>query len=455
MSRATTFRPTLGDAAREAVLKRARAETDSYEMDESTSLLRAAAKEVYRLATEQRLDRSAADDLVRDVAREAGLEPDVAGMIVHLKALREAALLWSGPTESLSVQLTLLTALAPIESSSVWEKTEAGAVLCAARRGSGPDDVAHRRAAVATLNRTVPEEGVREGNIIGLAVPAGGDSRAALIVFADEGRTDHAYTAATAALSGLGQVLERKRLLDLNHAKEQALVASSERRLSRLGLDLHDGAIQDLAVLAADIRLLKRQVADLVHETEHAAVAIGRFDDLEARVGSIDDDLRELARSYQTSRITNRPLTEVIGRTLRAFEGRTRIRTSLEVDGDFMAMTDSQRIALVRSVQEALTNIRQHSGASDVRVRIEEANGAVRAEVIDDGCGFLVEPTLIRAAKHGRLGLVGMAERVRLLGGTFEVDSRPGGPTRIAVVLPEWQLDDEGPVRLDEIPRAG
>ena len=61
------------------------------------------------------------------------------------------------------------------------------------------------------------------------------------------------------------------------------------------------------------------------------------------------------------------------------------------------------------------------------------------AQIVDDGRGFEVAKTLIRAAKRGRLGLVGMGERVRLLGGSFDVDSRPGGPTSISLVLPRWQ----------------
>jgi signal transduction histidine kinase len=61
------------------------------------------------------------------------------------------------------------------------------------------------------------------------------------------------------------------------------------------------------------------------------------------------------------------------------------------------------------------------------------------AVVRDDGRGFDVERALVRAAERGRLGLVGMAERVRLLGGRLEVDSRPGGPTVVSAVIPRWE----------------
>jgi signal transduction histidine kinase len=63
----------------------------------------------------------------------------------------------------------------------------------------------------------------------------------------------------------------------------------------------------------------------------------------------------------------------------------------------------------------------------------------IHAEITDNGRGFDVERTLVKAARNGRLGLVGMSERVRLLGGRFDVQSRPGGPTTVSVVLPAWR----------------
>jgi signal transduction histidine kinase len=100
-------------------------------------------------------------------------------------------------------------------------------------------------------------------------------------------------------------------------------------------------------------------------------------------------------------------------------------------------------------VQEALSNIRDHSGAKRVSVSVSVRRSSVHAEIVDDGRGFVVERTLVRAARRGRLGLVGMSERVRLLGGRFDVDSRPGGPTAISVVLPRWEPQQALAARAD------
>jgi NarL family two-component system sensor histidine kinase YdfH len=66
-----------------------------------------------------------------------------------------------------------------------------------------------------------------------------------------------------------------------------------------------------------------------------------------------------------------------------------------------------------------------------------DADG-VEAKVVDNGLGFDLESTLMRAARDGRTGLLGMNERVRLLGGQCRVESRPGGPTVVWVTLERW-----------------
>jgi signal transduction histidine kinase len=60
-------------------------------------------------------------------------------------------------------------------------------------------------------------------------------------------------------------------------------------------------------------------------------------------------------------------------------------------------------------------------------------------DVADDGRGFDVEEQLLQAARAGRLGIVGMGERIRLLGGRFEIESKPGGPTRVRASMPRWR----------------
>jgi two-component system sensor histidine kinase DegS len=90
-------------------------------------------------------------------------------------------------------------------------------------------------------------------------------------------------------------------------------------------------------------------------------------------------------------------------------------------------------------VEEAFTNIRLHSGASRVTLTVTIGRANLRTVVEDDGQGFDVERTLVQAARAGHLGLVGMGERMRLLGGRLDVESALGGPTTVTATIPRWE----------------
>ena len=195
--------------------------------------------------------------------------------------------------------------------------------------------------------------------------------------------------------------------------------------------------------LRRELRSLQRDLYPFVVES-HRERASGRFDDALARLTELDRDLRETAHSLETSSIVSRPLGEVLHREADGFTRRTGIETHFDVRGDVDALTPSQRIVIFRAVQEALSNVREHSAATTVGVLVRTRRSTTDVSITDDGQGFEVARGLARAAQRGRLGLVGISERVRLLGGTFDIDSRPGGPTTLRFTLPRWESFDTG-----------
>jgi signal transduction histidine kinase len=214
----------------------------------------------------------------------------------------------------------------------------------------------------------------------------------------------------------------------------------------RIGFDLHDGPIQDVLSLGAEVTLLRDQVYPFITDT-HRERAAGRFDDILARVTELDRQLRELSRSLESRSIITRPLGEILHREADAFAERTGIETRLEIRGDPESLTSAQRIAVYRAIQESLSNIREHSGAATVEIRLRMRRAWIEVRVTDDGHGFEVGRALARAAQRGRLGIVGIGERVRMLGGTFEIDSAPGGPTILTFALPRVSPDDRSAFR--------
>ena len=160
----------------------------------------------------------------------------------------------------------------------------------------------------------------------------------------------------------------------------------------------------------------------------------GRFDDLHARLASLDAGLREIARATCSTSPAARPVEEALESELQALELAMPIETELDVRGDLAELTDSQKIVLFRIVQEALSNVRKHSGARSVSVVLDSKPRFLDLTISDDGCGFN-----LRKLAGDRLGLAGIAERVRLLGGVVEVVSGPGRGASVRATLPQWR----------------
>ena len=211
-----------------------------------------------------------------------------------------------------------------------------------------------------------------------------------------------------------------------------------ERRLARLRYDLHDGPQQDVHLLAQDLALFREQLRPMIAADPNGSRLLGRLDDLDAQLVALDGDLRRLSTSVKSPFLQTGSLPDALNELTATFASRTGVRPGLKLRGTLGHLTDSQQITLLALIRESLSNIRKHSDASAVEISIVSEQAGVHAEVTDDGSGFDPESTLVRAARAGRLGLVGMHERVRMLGGRTQIDSRPGGPTVISATLPPW-----------------
>jgi signal transduction histidine kinase len=207
----------------------------------------------------------------------------------------------------------------------------------------------------------------------------------------------------------------------------------AERRLVRLGCDLHDGPVQDVAALLADIRFIRTNLGGSAPPAAAASLA-----DVENRLGELHEELRDLAHSLEARALVERPVVDVLQREAASFRSRSDIRLDLSVSGDVGDLTASQRIAIARIVQEAITNVRDHSRASRVWVRVSTDDLSTLIQVRDDGCGFDPDHVADEPRRGGR-GLRGISERARLLDGSFELETRPGGPTTLEVRLPRWR----------------
>jgi signal transduction histidine kinase len=374
------------------------------------------------------------EELVSSLAGGASVAESEARALLYLASIRDPTRLSLPLQKTVEIVVTLFHALGPVEAASLWLRGADGRLVQVTSSGEAATTRAVRAAAAeAIAGRDAAGAG---RNVHALAI----STRPAALAYRCRRAgltTATAYAREGAATLALLFLLDE--LLSQSADRERSLVESGERRLVRVGFDLHDGPMQDIAALAQDVRLFRAQLAAILADNDHAQIALGRIGDLEARLMTLDGELRQIAASLQSPTVLRVPFTDALAQEVEGFGPEAHVRFELETSGDFDEMTSSQKIALLRVIQESLTNVREHAGAHHVSVRVHGGRARLTAEITDDGRGFDVERRLVQATRAGRLGLVGMGERIRLLGGRFHVESAPGGPTRIHASIPRWR----------------
>jgi signal transduction histidine kinase len=342
---------------------------------------------------------------------------------------------------AIEVQLALLRAFTESDVVSLW-RTSPGRKLeriaCAGRlngQGRRTRQLARR---LLDGKLAVPTPAV---DVTAILIDCA-DGAAALIASGNSALSaEHALLVEAAIpvlIAALGSENRLARWSRPEHAVDRAIdrTSAAERRLTRVRFDLHDGPQQDLVLLAEDLRLFRCQLDSVLGKNANRERLVGRIDDLEARLVALDGDLRRISVSTESPFLQTETLQSALDKVISAFSERTAIEPEARFDGDFTGLTDSQHITLLGLIRESLSNIREHSHAKHVSIVVSAGPQGVTATVTDDGRGFDPETTLVRTARQGHLGLVGMHERVRLLGGHTQIDSRPGGPTVISATLP-------------------
>jgi signal transduction histidine kinase len=353
--------------------------------------------------------RGQARRLIADLEAATGVPRSLIG----LQALGNPDLL-SLPFAALTtIQLEALLAFGDLTSVSLWATDDDE---CLAWRGREPRRDAPRRTQAVMRWQRRHAVLVAEGDHAGDADP--------LLL---------------QAAAVLGPAFERASLVDRDVSGREALAQSAERRLRRLGFDLHDGPVQDVIAFGAEISRLSEQLDELKLEPEVRRLLDGRLEDLRAYLSTVESDLREFCSSLESPALVTRPFEDALRGAVWTFTAKSDIQPSVTIAGNVDDLTDTQRITLYRIVQEALSNICDHSGAREASVDLRVLDTHIELEIRDDGVGFDVDTALLSAAQRGHIGLLGMMERVRLIGGDMQIRSAAGGPTRLSVKLVRWR----------------
>jgi len=205
-------------------------------------------------------------------------------------------------------------------------------------------------------------------------------------------------------------------------------VQEEERR--RIARELHDDTTQALYALSRHIDNFARNRKGLAPE------AISFLDELRQQLNDALDGIRRFIQELRPPMLDDLGLLAALRWQLSDLEKQSGMKAVLTVVGDERRFSADVELVIFRIVQEALRNIEKHAQATEVAARIEFGAGRTEVSVSDNGKGFVVGDDLTELPRAGKLGLAGMAERVRLLAGNMKIESRPGKGTRVMITVP-------------------
>jgi signal transduction histidine kinase len=229
-----------------------------------------------------------------------------------------------------------------------------------------------------------------------------------------------------------GLIDQNEQLHDRVRRAAGRTAALNEVFLRRISADLHDGPGQDMGLALMQFESVGNSCM-VCPGKEHGLFSTSEeFKTIRTAMQSALTDLRAISAGLQLPEIDKLSPCEIAARAIRDYERKTGAAVTLDSKSGTAPMSLSVKITLYRLLQESLANGFRHAGGSGQHVEVRAEENRLLVHVSDRGEGF--DPDV--AAAEGHMGLAGMRERIEILGGSFDLQSRPGQGTRIRVVLP-------------------
>lgn len=210
------------------------------------------------------------------------------------------------------------------------------------------------------------------------------------------------------------------------HRLSGEILQAQEEERRRVARELHDEAAQALTSLLVRVRLLERSAT--------AEEARQHVQELRKLTAEALEEVRRVALELRPTILDDLGLVAALGWRVDEFNAASSARVTLTVSGLEERLPATVELAFYRVAQEALTNVLRHAHAQKAWVTVRREDGWVKLEIVDDGVGFDLQ-TPRKAGSHG-LGLVGMRERMALIGGELSIQAADGGGTRITARAP-------------------
>jgi signal transduction histidine kinase len=208
------------------------------------------------------------------------------------------------------------------------------------------------------------------------------------------------------------------------------ITQAQENERKRIARELHDDTIQSLIALSRRMEALLSPGEWLTTPTAE------RIAELQDQTLDIIKRVRRFSQDLRPSILDDLGLLPALQELTAELNRETGLRAEFHVIGQERRLSSEVELTLFRIAQEALNNVRRHARAKRARTTVEISDSAVRMMIEDDGRGFKPPTLLEYPAAEPRLGLIGMQERARLLGGMLVVNSEPNQGTKVIVNVP-------------------
>ncbi len=211
------------------------------------------------------------------------------------------------------------------------------------------------------------------------------------------------------------------------------VIRAQEDERKRLARDLHDGLVQSLVGIGLNLEVAERHVAANPVQRPEALALLARVRD---GLASCLEEARRILNDLRPLDLAGRSLAQALKDYAEKTSAEAGLKVTVVISGQDLRLAPELEAGLFRIYQEALANVREHAQASEVSLRLRFLPRSVAMDITDDGTGFAWDGDLKELIHRRCFGLVGIDERVRLLGGTWRVSTRPGSGTEVRVRLP-------------------
>jgi PAS domain S-box-containing protein len=221
-------------------------------------------------------------------------------------------------------------------------------------------------------------------------------------------------------------ITEQKLAQDAVADVGRKLVEIQEAERARIARDLHDDINQRLGMLAIQIEELRRNPPNSATELSQQLAEIGE------EINGVSSGVQSISHQLHSPQLEYSGVVAAMKAFCREFGARQKAEVDFTNDEIPQLVSHDVSLCLLRILQEALHNAAKHSGVRHFVVRLNSSSSKLHLTVSDRGAGFDAES----AMNQGGLGLISMRERVRLVGGTIAIESKPMGGTTIHVRVP-------------------